>query len=106
MNTAIDAEPALNRVTPGQASICVSQDHFARRADWYETIEEVDQARANVLEAMRLRGATNAATFQMMLSALRSRRAAIERSQPPHDQTHFGIAPSGVLASEPCGVSR
>lgn len=62
---------------PGQ-SVLHEQNRLALIVSSYLSTMEIDLARANVLEIIRISPATTHATWQMMLSALRSRRAQIE----------------------------
>lgn len=62
---------------PGQ-SVLHEQNRLAQIVSGYGLISEIKLARANVLEIMRMSPATTHATWQMMLSALRARRAQIE----------------------------
>jgi hypothetical protein len=84
MNTAIYAALAHNRAMSGQAEgstserTLMAQRRFEAAVSTYSTVEELDFARRNVLAAMWLRPGPDAAAFQMMLSALRQRRAALE----------------------------
>lgn len=62
---------------PGK-SVLDEQNRLAEAVRRYDSTLEIDLARANVLEVMRVSPATTQATWQMMLSALRSRRAVLE----------------------------
>lgn len=59
-------------------SVVDEQNRLAEAVSGYGSTMEIDLARANVLEIIRISPATTHAAWQMMLSALRSRRAQLE----------------------------
>ena len=93
MSTASSAANPHNCMPRGQASVLAAQHRLASAVSTYTTILELDLARQNVLEVLRVAPATDHASLQMMLSALRSRRAQIESS------TTFG--PSTSVPADP-----
>lgn len=78
MSTASSVVEPRNCTPCGQASVLATQHRLAVAVSAYTTIIEIDLARSNVLEVLRIAPATDRASLQMMLSALRARRAIIE----------------------------
>jgi hypothetical protein len=94
----------MSSVEAGEA-VLVEQNNLTEAVRGYESTLELDLARQNVLEVMRDAPPTTQATWQMMLSALRSRRAQIESRSgsacPPCVETNHVTFPRGVSSQEP-----
>jgi len=78
MRTASSVVDSHSCTPHGPASVVAAQNRLASAVSTYTTILELDLARQNVLEVLRVAPVTDHASLQMMLSALRSRRAQIE----------------------------